>query len=103
MTEKFTRFDVTDYLQTPLDMSAYLKACKEEDSGDGNLTRLGLKDVMHTISSRIQHDPIFAQALRIEAATLFRNGEPEVARRLMQLLTKALRHQAARGLFTYRH
>ena len=83
-------------------MSAYLKACKENDSGDGSLIRLGFKDVMHTISIRTQHDPIFAQALRIEAATLFRNGEQEDARTLLYLLTKALRHQTARGLFTYR-
>jgi DNA-binding phage protein len=102
MPEKFARFDVADYLQTPLDMSAYLKACKEEDSGDGSLIRLALKDVTHTISTRIQRDPVFAQALRIEVATLFRNGEPEVARRLLYLLTNALRHQTACGLFTYR-
>lgn len=57
---------------------------------------------MHTIGTRIQQDPKFAQALRIEAATLFRNGEPEVARRLLQLLTKTLRQQTARGFFTYR-
>jgi hypothetical protein len=102
MPEKFTRFDITEFIQTPIDMWNYLKACEEEDPGDGSLNRVALRDVKHTIRARIQSDAQFAQALRIEVATLFQNGEAELARRLLDLLTEALRHHTARGLFTYR-
>jgi hypothetical protein len=102
MPEKFTRFDITEFIQTPIDMWNYLKACEEEDPGDGSLNRVALRDVKHTIRARIQSDAQFAQALRIEVAILFQNGEAELARRLLDLLTEALRHHTARGLFTYR-
>lgn len=102
MTEKFTRFDITEFIQTPIDMWNYIKACEEEDPGDGSFNRVALRDVKHTIRARIQSDPQFAQALRIEVATLFQNGEAELARRLLDMLTDALRHHTARGLFTYR-
>lgn len=102
MTEKFTRFDITEFLLTPADMWHYIKACEEEDSGDGSFNRVALRDVKHTIRARIQNDPQFAQALIVEVATLFQNGEVELARRLLDMLTDALRHHTARGLFTYR-
>ncbi|CEL27334.1 hypothetical protein SRM1_00661 [Pseudomonas fluorescens] len=35
MSEKFSRFDVKDYLKTPVDLSEYIKGCEIEDSGDG--------------------------------------------------------------------
>lgn len=102
MSEKFTRFDIAEFLLTPADLWNYIKACEEEDPGDGSLNRVALRDVKHTIRARIQRDAQFAQALRIEVATLFQNGESELARRLLDLLTEALRHHTARGLFTYR-
>ncbi|MGE8186750.1 hypothetical protein [Pseudomonas sp. NPDC086278] len=102
MTEEFSRFDIAEFLHTPSDMWNYLKACEVEDSGDGRFIRLAFRDVRKTISARIQSDPGFAQAIRIEVATLFRNGELELAQSMMNLLTKALRHHTARRLFTYR-
>ena len=102
MSEKFARFDVQDYLKTPSDLSQYIKACDVDDSGDGQLIRAARRDVMQTIRARIQSDPDFAQAMRIEAATLFHKGEIELARRLLKLLHEALRHQTARRFFTYR-
>ncbi|MFJ3376259.1 hypothetical protein ACIPLA_15255 [Pseudomonas sp. NPDC086112] len=102
MPEKFTRFDITEFIHTPIDMWHYIKACEEEDPGDGSLNRVALRDVKHTIRARVQRDAQFAQALRIEVATLFQNGESELARRLLDMLTEALRHHTARGLFTYR-
>ena len=54
------------------------------------------------IITRIRRDPAFAKALRNYAATLFRSGEIEDARSILRFLTKALRHQTTRGLFTYR-
>ncbi|MBB2888014.1 MULTISPECIES: hypothetical protein [Pseudomonas] len=102
MTEKFTRFDITEFLLTSADMWHYIKACEEEDPGDESFNRVALRDVKHTIRARIQSDPQFAQALRVEVATLFQNGEAELARRLLDMLTDSLRHHTARGLFTYR-
>ena len=103
MTEQFTRFDISEYLLTPTDLWNYLKASEEEDVGDGRFIRVALRDVKHTICARIQSDPKFAQALRNEVATLFNKGEPEAARRMLHLLTQALRHHTARRFFTYRH
>jgi hypothetical protein len=102
MSEKFSRFDVKDYLKTPADLVHYMKGCEIEDSGDGQLNRVALRDVKQTIRARIESDSNFAQAMRIEAATLIYNGEIELGRRLLKLLHEALRHQTARGFFTYR-
>lgn len=102
MPEKFTRFDIKDFLQTPAEMWNYIKACEEEDPGDGSLSRAAFRDVKHTIRARIQNDPQFAQAVRIEVATLFQNNEPEIARRFLLVLNEALRHHTARRFFTYR-
>lgn len=43
----------------------------------------------HTINERIKEDPVFAQGLLDEAATLFLNGEPEVARIILRDLVNA--------------
>ena len=45
MTETFTRWDVTDQLRIREDMRLYLKACAEEDPGDGSLIRAALNDI----------------------------------------------------------
>jgi probable addiction module antidote protein len=45
MTEKFTRWDAADYLETEEDMALYLDACLEEDPGDGSLVRAALNDI----------------------------------------------------------
>jgi len=102
MSEKFLPFDVRDYLKTPADLGQYIKGCALEDSGDGRLDRAAGRDVMQTIRARIETDADFAQALRVEAATLIHSGEIETGRRLLQLLQQALRHQTARRFFTYR-
>ncbi|ANI52354.1 MULTISPECIES: hypothetical protein [Pseudomonas] len=102
MTGKFTRFDIKDFLHTPAELVHYVKACSELDSGDGRFNRVALRDYKQTIRLRIQSDPDFAQALRIEAATLFHNGETELASMLLAQLHVALRHQTARRFFTYR-
>jgi len=43
----------------------------------------------YSITERIQRDPEFAQGLLDEAATLFLNGEPEVARIILRDLVNA--------------
>lgn len=45
MAEKFTRWDVVDYLKTEEDMALYLDACLDEDPGDGSLVRAALNDI----------------------------------------------------------
>ncbi len=42
MPEKYTRWDVTEYLRTIEDACGYLEACLEESPGDGNLLRAAL-------------------------------------------------------------
>ncbi|TKJ84952.1 hypothetical protein PkoCFBP13504_10420 [Pseudomonas koreensis] len=102
MSEKFSRFDVKDYLKTPADLGQYIKGFEIEDPCDGQLNRVALRDFKQTIRARIESDSNFAQAMRIEAATLIYNGEMELGRRLLKLLQEALRHQTARRFFTYR-
>jgi len=43
------------------------------------------RDFKQTVSERVERDPSLAQALLDEAATLFLNGESEIARLMLQL------------------
>ena len=45
MTEKFTRWDPVDQLQSGEDMALYLDACLDEDPGDGSVVRAALNDI----------------------------------------------------------
>ena len=45
MTEKFTRWDPVDQLQSGEDMALYLDACLDEDPGDGSVMRAALNDI----------------------------------------------------------
>lgn len=45
MAEKFSRWDVADYLDTEEDMALYLDACLDDDPGDGSLIRTALGDI----------------------------------------------------------
>ena len=45
MIEKFSRWDVVDYLKSVEDMALYLDACIVEDPGEGSLVRAGLGDI----------------------------------------------------------
>ena len=47
------------------------------------------RDFKHTVVERVERDPAFAQALLDEAATLFLNGEPELARAILRDLINA--------------
>jgi DNA-binding phage protein len=47
------------------------------------------RDFKDTIVERLKREPAFAQALLDEAATLFLNGEPEVARLILRDLVNA--------------
>lgn len=45
MAEKFTRWDASDHLKTEEDITAYFKACLDDDPGDGSLVRTALGDI----------------------------------------------------------
>ena len=45
MSEVFTKWDVTEDLNTKEDMRLYLEACAEEDPGDSSLIRAALNDI----------------------------------------------------------
>ncbi len=47
------------------------------------------RDFKQTIVERVRHDPAFARAMLDEAATLFLNGEPDVARLILRDLVNA--------------
>ena len=57
MAEKFSRWDVPDYLGTDEDIALYLDACIEEDPGDGSLIRSALGDIARVRGmSQLAHD-----------------------------------------------
>ena len=57
MAEKFSRWDVADYLDTEEDMALYLDACLEEDPGDGSLIRIALGDIARSRGmTQLAHD-----------------------------------------------
>ena len=45
MTEKFTRWDVADYLNSEEAIALYPESCMEEDPGDGSLILAALGDI----------------------------------------------------------
>jgi DNA-binding phage protein len=47
------------------------------------------RDFKQTVVERVQHDPAFARAMLDEAATLFLNGEPDMARLILRDLVNA--------------
>ena len=47
------------------------------------------RDFKQTVIERVERDPSFAKAMLDEAATLFLNGEPEVARIILRDLVNA--------------
>lgn len=57
MAEKFSRWDVADYLGTEEDRALYLDACIEEDPGDGSLIRSALGDIARVRGmTQLAHD-----------------------------------------------
>ncbi|MDE2846604.1 MAG: putative addiction module antidote protein [Gemmatimonadota bacterium] len=45
MSEAFSKWDVTEHLNSPEDARLYLEACAKEDPGDGRLIRAALNDI----------------------------------------------------------
>ena len=46
MPEEYTKWDVTEYLNSLRDACGYLSACLEEEPGDGSLLRAALSDIV---------------------------------------------------------
>jgi probable addiction module antidote protein len=57
MTEKFSRWDPAEDLETEEDIALYLNACAEEDPGDGSLIRAALNDIARARGmTQLAHD-----------------------------------------------
>lgn len=57
MADKFSRWDVTDYLGSDEDIALYLDACIDEDPGDGSLIRSALGDIARVRGmTQLAHD-----------------------------------------------
>ena len=46
MPEKFTRWDVTEFLDTQERACFYLEAAADEDTGDASMIRIALNDIL---------------------------------------------------------
>lgn len=64
------------------------KNCSRENKNTGENMML-TRDFKQTVVERVERDPAFVKALLDEAATLFLNGEPDVARLILRDLVKA--------------
>ena len=49
------RFDAANYIETEEDVIFYLEACAEEDDGDGDLIRVGLRTVAQAQGRNMTH------------------------------------------------
>ena len=56
------------------------------------------RDFKYTVAERIERDPEFAKALLDEAAALFLNGEPEMARVVLRDLGQRYASKGANRL-----
>ena len=57
MAETYSRWDVTEYLQTVEDIRLYLEECAKEDPGDGSLIRAALENIaMGRNVDRLAHE-----------------------------------------------
>ena len=89
MTEKerYTIWDVTNYLKTQEDVLLYIEAASEEDPGDGSLIRMALKDI-----ARAQNMSALAREIGVSREGLYKtlspNGNPSFA--TIMRLTRAL-------------
>lgn len=93
MTEKFTRWDVSDHLESEVDMAAYLDACILADSGDGSLVRAALGDIARARGmSQLARDTGISREGLYKA--LSANGNPEFSTVLKVARALGLRLQA---------
>lgn len=87
MPESFTRWDAAEHLRTKEDMRLYLKACAEEDPGDGSLIRAALNDI-----ARAQNMTLLARDIGMSREGLYKalseNGNPSFA--TVMRITRAL-------------
>ena len=64
-------------------------AGKEAGEVTGDAKMALTRDFKKTVQARAKRDPAFARALLDEAVTLFLNGEPETAKRVLRDLVNA--------------
>ena len=96
MTEKFTRFDPVDHLQSDEDMAIYLDACLDEDPGDGSVVRAALNDI-----ARAQGMTQLARDTGISREGLYKalspTGNPEFSTILKVIKALKIKLHAAPG------
>lgn len=94
MTEKFTRWDAADHLNTEEDMALYLDACLEEDPGDGSLVRAAINDVARARGmSQLARDTGLTREGLYKA--LSASGNPEFSTMLKVIRALGLKLRAA--------
>ena len=87
MTETFTKWNAAEHLRTREDARLYVKACAEEDPGDGSLIRAALNDVARAGNmSRLARDIGMSREGLCKA--LSENGNPTFA--TVMRITRAL-------------
>jgi probable addiction module antidote protein len=78
MTEKFSRWDAADDLESDDDIEAYFAICVEEDPGDGSMIRRGLGTIARVRSmTQLARDTGLARESLYKA--LSAEGNPEFA------------------------
>lgn len=96
MTEKFTRWDPVDHLQSAGDMALYLDACLDEDPGDGSVVRAALNDI-----ARAQGMSQLARDTGLTREGLYRalspTGNPEFSTILKVIKALKIKLHAAPG------
>jgi probable addiction module antidote protein len=93
-TQKFTRWDLVDHLNSNEDVALYLDACLDEDPGDGMLVRAAFSDI-----ARAQGMAELARAMGITHEGLYKAlspaGNPEFSTILKVIKGLKIKRHAA--------
>jgi probable addiction module antidote protein len=101
LAETYSRWDVTEYLQTVEEVRCYLEMCAEEDPGDGSLIRAALCNIVNGRNfDRVAHEiGISGEGLYSAMST---DGDPSfvTVMRVIRALGMELRIVPADGVAT---
>lgn len=96
MSEKFSRWDAADYLNTEEDMVTYFEVCLEEDPGDGSVIRAALGDIARAKGmSQLARDTGLARESLYRALSPEGNPEFSTIMKVMKALGIKLHAQHA--------
>lgn len=97
-SEKVTRWDAADYIESPEDARLYLEAAIEDDDGDGRIVRRALAAVVRAQNvSRLMREAGLSRRTFYES--LGENGNPSFAAfvKITRALGLRLRLEAVEG------